>query len=385
MTRPPIQQPGAEPRRKINLMILTSSLVVGGAETVIKALADSIDRSKFNLTIAFLKLHGPIAQQIAQSGTEIIGLADPSGKRVDYFSFRKVLRLIARKNIEVVHTHTTDSMVDASICKLLRPRLRLVHTFHFGNYPHTRKRILWMERVFARLSDYLIAVGVVQKTQICRVHRLKEEQLRTIWNGVALPESAADLSFRRSLKIGDRLLIGTVATLIEQKGLMDLLKVAERMRAVGYDSSRVVFAVVGGGRLKSQLEAERRRLGLDGSVFFVGSVADAAKRALPSFDIFFQPSLWEAMSIVVLEAMASGKPVVATRVGDNPHVIEHDMNGLLVEPRDINGMASALVKLVDDKRERDRLGTAARLRAEQTFSVRRMTQMYEHVYAACTT
>ena len=86
------------------------------------------------------------------------------------------------------------------------------------------------------------------------------------------------------------------------------------------------------------------------------------------------------MSIVILEAMAAGKPIVATRVGENPHIIEDEVDGLLVEPKDIKGMASALGRLIDDAELRCRLGNAAARKVAQKFTVERMTHEYEEIY-----
>jgi glycosyltransferase involved in cell wall biosynthesis len=255
---------------------------------------------------------------------------------------------------------------------MLMPGLRLVHTFHFGNYPHTRPRIIWMERVFSRCADRLYAVGEAQKQQVRRVHHLPDRRIDTIWNGVVLPAPG-----RHVRPENPRPVIGTIATFIEQKGLGDLLRVARRLKDEGREAR---FVVVGDGPLRPELEALRSDLGLDELVAFPGWVTNAASVALPSFDVFFQPSLWEAMSVVVLEAMASAKPVVATAVGETPRVIEDGVSGLLVRPRDTDGMVSALARLLDNPTLRQRLGTAARCRVESSFTVEHMTRAYERAY-----
>ena len=128
----------------------------------------------------------------------------------------------------------------------------------------------------------------------------RDAAIRTIWNGVPYEPVVPDGSFRRSVGGAGRVLIGTIATLIPQKGLSDLLKVARRVSDM---DGRVLFVIVGEGALRPELEALRDELGLGDSVVFAGWVTNASKVALPEFDVFFQPSLWEAMSIAVLEAM----------------------------------------------------------------------------------
>ena len=107
---------------------------------------------------------------------------------------------------------------------------------------------------------------------------------------------------------------------------------------------------------------------------------DDAEVAVPVFDVFFQPSLWEAMSVAILEAMAAGKPVVATRVGENPRVIADGVDGLLVDAKDVDGMAATLRRVIDDAELRRRLGSAAAAKVANQFTMTHMSRSYEKVY-----
>lgn len=364
-----------ERSRKCNLLIVASSLWIGGAETVIRHLAEAIDRNRFNVTVCYLKERGHIGDEIARLGIDIIGIAD--SPKVDYFTFIKLLKVIQSRKIDVVHTHTPHGLVDASLCSLLLPRLKVINTFHFGNYPHAVPRNMWMERIFSRFVTRLIAVGDVQKKQLQAVYGFPDRWISTIRNGVAIRSGSGDAAFRRKFDAENRILIGTIATLIEQKGLSDLLDVAKVIRDSG---RKAVFVIVGEGHLRKELEAKRQKLGLDDTVVFSGWVTNAAEVALPTFDIFFQSSLWEAMSMVILEAMAAGRPIVATQVGENSQVIEDGVDGLLVQPRNIEEMATALCRLIDDQALRVRLGEAARSKVKQFFTVEHMTKAYEELY-----
>ena len=167
------------PVRKKNILIVATSLWIGGAETVIRHLAQNIDRSRFNVSVCYLKQRGYIGDELAKSGIDIVGIADSEEPAVDYLSFRKLVKVIRARRIDVVHTHTTHGLVDASICKLFMPRLKVIHTFHFGNYPHAPSRIIWMERIFSRLADTLYAVGEVQRGQLKSVFRLPDRAIST--------------------------------------------------------------------------------------------------------------------------------------------------------------------------------------------------------------
>lgn len=364
------------PRPKINVLLLSAGLNIGGLEVVIQRLAETIDRTRFNVTVCCIKTLGVIGEQLISAGIDTVTLSDDAAT-TDYFTFLKLLKLIRAKGIQVVHAHTTDALADAAVCKVLLPRLRLIHTFHFGNYPYRPPRHLWMERAFSRLADVRIAVGEVQRRQIMSAFWLHENRIRKVWNGVSAAESAGSSDLRSTLGAEDRVVIGTICTLIEQKGLRDLLAVASAMRTVRH---RVLFVIVGDGPLKQELEAKRLELGIDDFLVFTGWVQDAAKRALPAFDIFFQPSLWEAMSMVVLEAMAAAKPIVATRVGETRYVIQDGEEGILVPPTDISSMTGALLRLVHDPELRRRLGDAAERKFQKSFTVAHMTREYERIY-----
>lgn len=368
---------GVQPRRKCNLLIVASSLWIGGAETVIRHLAESIDRKRFNVTVCCLKQRGTVGDELAMAGIDVVEICDAREPQVDYFTFMKLRKVIRSRRIDIVHTHTAHGLVDAGLCSMLNWRLKVAHTFHFGNYPHTAPRIIWMEHIFSRVADRLFSVGEVQRKQIKTVYRLPDHRIKTIYNGVSIRTGAGDPVFRSRVSAENCLLIGTIATLIDQKGLTYLLDVA---KVISDSGRKVRFVIVGEGHLRAALEAKRRELGLEETVILTGWVANAADVALPTFDIFFQPSLWEAMSMVVLEAMAAGKAIVATRVGENGRIIEDGIDGLLSEPMDVLGMAAALGRVIDDAALRVRLGQAARAKIEQTFTIQQMVNAYEAVY-----
>lgn len=365
--------------RKLNLLILVAGLGAGGAEVEIKHLVHALDRRRFNVTVRCIEAAGMIGEKLIRDGVEVVVLADPGRQKPDYLTFIKLRRLIRAKRLDIVHNHTTDALADAAVCRMLTPRLKLVHTFHFGNYPHADRRNLRIERIFCRIAGKLVAVGEVQRQQIRSTFGLRDAAIQTVWNGVPYEAVVPDGSFRRLVGGTDRVLIGTIATLIPQKGLPDLIKVAQRLREI---ERRVLFVIVGEGALRPELETLRDRLGLTDSVVLPGWIKNASKVALPEFDVFFQPSLWEAMSIAVLEAMAAGRAIVATRVGENSHVIEHGIDGLLAEPGDLDGMTKALARVVGDADLRRRLGNAAAKKASEQFTVDNMARAYERIYLA---
>jgi glycosyltransferase involved in cell wall biosynthesis len=362
---------------RVNVLMLIAGLGLGGAETVVRLLAEAIDRQRFNVILGCVKGLGSAGEQLVAAGADIVCLSDPTKKGTDYLRSLKLRQEVRERKIDVVHTHTTDALVDTGLCKLGMPRLRTIHTFHFGNYPHLPSRHLWLERIFSKLSTRLIAVGENQRQQIRAVYGFGDGRIGMVRNGVPEAATTRDDSFRTQIGAGDRVIIGTVATLIQQKGLQDLILVAKRLKE---QRANALFVIVGEGRLRAELEAMRREHGVEDMVVLAGWVPSAAEVAVPAFDVFFQPSLWEAMSVAVLEAMAAGKPVVVTRVGENPRVIEDGVDGVLVDARDIDGMADALKTVIDDPGLRHRLGGAGAAKVANQFTIGHMSRAYERIY-----
>ncbi|WKZ32637.1 MAG: glycosyltransferase family 4 protein [Thermodesulfobacteriota bacterium] len=360
-------------KSKINLLILNSSLHYGGSETVIANLCRHLDRGLFNVSASFLKFKGKVGEELECDGYEVIGPTAPKRSISRYMTFYDLLRTIRRKKVDIVHSHCTHSLMDSSICRLLCPGIKTAHTFHFGNYPFYNKKYMRFEKFFSRGTDSLVAVADFQRERLREAYGIQDARIRTIWNGVApVPPGRIDIPFPPG-----SLIIGSIGNLIEQKGYIELLQVALCLKKAG---ARAKFVVIGGGPMHESLIAERGRLQLADTVHFQGYLENAASRALPSFDIFFMPSRWEAMPVALLEAMCAGKPIVATDVSDNPRIIEHGRTGLLVKKGAPLEMQSALERLIGEPALRQKMGAEARKDYERRFTVSRMIRSYEELY-----
>jgi glycosyltransferase involved in cell wall biosynthesis len=200
----------------------------------------------------------------------------------------------------------------------------------------------------------------------------------TILNGVDLesftaarvPEEGGLETFR----------VGTVGSLTPQKGYPDLIAAMGILSAEGIPA-RLTF--VGDGPLREELESLASAGGIADSVTFAGTAADV-RPFLSRFDVVAGASLREGLPLSVLEAMASGLPVVTTDVGGNREAVEDGLTGLLVPPGDPAALAEALAGLWADPARRDSMGKAARSRVEERFSARKMVSETESLYESLT-
>ena len=324
------QRPVSGDHRKANLLLLTSVLGIGGAEIVIRDLARHLDRDRFNVSVCCLKALGPTGAELARGGCRHLGAAEHrSGSR----------GLFHRVAIAARPARQTDRRCSQPHHPRTRRRGRVSVPLALGEgCPHVplwqlpepagpyaadgrgflsvcgSPRGCWSGPARADQTD----VSAVRSGDQCRAERRAPA-------GVSKRRSSIPAQHRCRRQASGR----NNRPLCPQKGLHDLLSVARRVRDARHD---VHFVLVGGGDLRGELEQRRHDLGLDETVTFTGVLTNAASRALPSFDIYFQPSLWEAMSISVLEAMAAGKSIVSTDVGEAPHLIDHGTEGFLCKP-----------------------------------------------------
>lgn len=360
-----------------HVLQVNSTLHIGGAERVASLLTRYVDRDKFHVTSCYLKGIGEIGEEMLAAGTTVVPVPGLQEGRRDYGTSLKLRKHIRSTGAAIIHTHDIHGLIDGSLCRISMPGMRHVHTFHFGDYRNRAPRHGRLERILWRVPDAIVAVGHVQSAALSACYRIPPSRIRVIWNGVEKSETKSPQPSLASHLPPGIPVIASISTITRQKGLNDLLKAAADLKQSG---ERFRLLVAGDGPLRSTLLEESRRLGLADTVQFLGWVTEASSKLLPLCDIFVQSSLWEAMSVVVLEAMAAGKPLVVTAVGENPHIISDGETGLIVPPADHQRLAGALRTLLRDRELAARLGQAARVRHAQRFTTAHMVSAYETLY-----
>lgn len=360
------------------LLIVHSTLHIGGAEEVTANLCRHIDRERYDVAVCYLKEKGMIGEKIEAEGTEVFGIPRNKRAKTDYFTGFRLRQVIRARGVSLIHTHDVHGLADGTLCRLTTPGLRSVHTFHYGRYPDRDKPFRTIESACWRFISAPVAVSQVQAENMARLYKMPPGRVSVLWNGVDVSPAKAVPDFIVEARAQGKTVIGSINTLIEQKGMFDLLETAAILKRSGRRD--FVFLIAGDGHLRDPLNARIAELQLQDEVRFLGWVKDAARVMIEHIDIFFQPSLWEAMSIVLLEAMAAGRPIVATGVGETPRVVTSGEHGLLVKPQDNTDMAQALTRLLDDTGLRTRLGQAARQRYSQEFTATAMADRYMQLY-----
>jgi sugar transferase (PEP-CTERM/EpsH1 system associated) len=370
--------------QEIRILHVIETLEMGGAETVVANLVNNMSPG-FHPGVCCLVSTGSIAKRI-RPDVEIIELGK-TGEGNDYRIPFRLAKILESRRIDIVQSHDWGTLLEtvgaAALARTAAVHMAHGPTIHYpaGDGWAPMKR--WVRRRTERLASLklkrAIAVSEVVRRELVEHIGIPAKKVVLVHNGIDLTskplENLEEKRQRLGWGAGDVLLI-TVGRLAPIKNYSVLLQ-ALAMAAVGTPKLRLVM--VGDGSERSKLEAEAGQLGLASRVIFLGERSDV-KDWLAIAHIFVLPSIYEGISIALLEAMAAGLPAVVSRVGGNPEVVVEGQTGLLVESGDAAGLAFAMVELAGDEMRRRRMGVAARSRVEDEFDLAKTVQRYEEIY-----
>ena len=303
--------------------------------------------------------------------------------RLEFAPWRKLIAYMREWEADVLHAHKFGSNVWGS---LIAPRAHVpVFVAHEQTWSYKGKlhRKLLDRHLIARRADAFIAVSNEDRRRMVEVERIPAAKVRYIPNGVpdsSLAASGRDVRDELGIAPG-RPVIGVVAIPRPQKALDVLIRAAVLLRK---EFPSIAVLMVGGSNTEETAEERRLRsliseLGLANTVSMLGARADVPD-LVNVFDVAVLCSDYEGTPLAVMEYMAAGKPVVATRVGGVPDLIEDGVNGLLVQPRDPEALATAIVSLLRNPHRAISMGESGRERRRTEFSIEATTRKVEALY-----
>lgn len=286
---------------------------------------------------------------------------------------------------DIVHTHTSKAGILGRLAARLVGIPHVVHTphghvfhGHFGRL--TAGVFLAIERFFSAFTDKLVAISAGERGDYVGLKVAAAGDVVTIHSGVDVDSFSAGsrdpVAKKRSLGLDPRRpLVGFVGWLLPIKGPMHLLNAMARVWGKHPDA---VLVMVGKGELEAKLRQRVAAMNADDRVKFLGWREDV-REVMPLFDVFVLPSLNEGMGRVLVEAMAAGVPVVASRTGGIPDLVRDGETGILVAPMDEAGLAEGLSRLLADSAQARRMGARGRLRCRE-FSLASMVEKLDTLY-----
>ena len=369
-------------RGRLKVVYVIGALDVGGAEGQLIALAQGLDSARFEPVIVCLAQAGALAGRIERGRVRLESVAlrglSPWRQPGQILArFGRLVRFLRRERPDVVHGFLFHGYVlGTAVARLCRVPVVVQSRRSLGIFKAGRPHYVALERLATRFTDMVVANSEGVREDAIRREGLPRGKTLVIYNGVdAHAVVPPDPDLVKALE-GARPVVGVVANLIGYKGHRFFL---EAWSTVLRAHPAAVALLVGDGPLRAELEALVRERGLGASVRFLGARPDVTA-ILSLVDLVVHPSLQEGFSNAILEAMAAGKPVVATAVGGSPEAIADGETGLLVPPEDSAALAGAMLRLLGEPGTAARMGEAARRRAATEFGMARMVEQYEALY-----
>lgn len=356
-------------RNKITVVHVVLQLQTGGMEKLLVEFARHADRSRFDLRFVSMSGGGPVVEELAALDWPVDVLHAPPGLRPSLVW--KLARLLHRWQADVVHLHNSSPLIYGGPAARLAGVSPVIYTRHGQRHQASRSQTA-LFRLASRCADRIVCVSD-DSASLCLAEGLSRQKVCRIWNGIDTDRFA----FAGPQAAGPAVMVGRLSP---EKDVETLIR-ATSLVVQQQPSFRLEIA--GDGISLPSLQKLSAELGLEKHVRFLGAVRDVAG-VLGRASLFALPSLTEGISLTLLEAMARGLPVVATRVGGNPEAVTEGQTGLLVPPRSPEALAHAIRRVQTDPHAAAAMGQAGRWRVEQHFDVRSMVQRYESVYRGLT-
>jgi len=369
----------------MRILHLISSVGLFGAERVAVELSKSLKKTYHCEPILGVirnvyNPHEEISEEAKRN--DILYTVFSCRNQLDFKLVFSIREFIKKNRVDIIHCHGYKSNFYGLLAS--KGQVPSVTTNHNWLTAHWKlKTYCFLDSLWIRFFDRIVAVSNEVKKDMLS-YKIPEEKIRVIDNGIALERFEKlvetknmknQLGFEEKIRI-----IGTIGSLVIEKGHIYLLEAARQILDGVKD---LKFLIIGDGPLRKQLEEKSERLGIKKDVIFMGQRKDIPE-LLMAMDIFVLPSIKEGLPVVLLEAMAAKRPVIATRVGAIPKVIENKDIGILVEPKDIKGLRDAIINLINDPGRMNLLAREGFNRVCMNFSSDEMGKHYLKLYKEIT-
>jgi len=354
-------------KRRLRVAIIVNSLYVGGSEKMVAQLTNALDNEELEILLIVNRENseGENEKIVEKSIAEIIYTGKGDG-----FSLKSYLRIwtiLDRFSPEIIHTHLSTWIY--SLLWAFVHRVKIIHTIHFS--PKSENDSL-MRRVislsYKRNIIVPVAISYSIRNEFMEIYNISENMVEVIFNPVDT------VLFRPSTKVNHtKICFISVGRLVDVKNIPLLL---EAFSIVNKKIMKVELKIVGDGMLYEYLNEKVDSLNLRDFVKFIGN-SNNVSNELQNADIFISASKSEGLPLSILEAMATGLPIVATKVGGVPDIVTD--NGILVESENVNELAAAMYCLAIDDSLRSSMGSKSRKNVLE-FDISNIAKQYKNVY-----
>ena len=360
----------------MNVLFLTTHLNTGGITSYLFTLSRQL--KGLGLSVSIASSGGDRQDDFAALGVSLLTVNIRTKSELDprlYAAVFRLRRIISQESIDVVHAQTRVTQVMGTLLSKMTPAV-------YCSTCHGFFRPRWPRKVFPCWGKAVIAISPAVRQHLRDDFHVPEEHITLIRNGLdseefSLKSREEKRALRRERQLPAGPLLGIVARLSDVKGHTVLIDAMPMVLARFPD---VRLLIVGEGKTGPDLKRRVETLGLETRVIFL-PVVNRTADILPLLDIFVLPSLQEGLGLSAMEAQAAGLPVIASRVGGLPSLIEDGRTGRLVEPRNSGQLAEAIIELLKNPEEAEAMGRRARAFIEREYSARQMARDTVKLYS----
>ncbi len=368
-------------RDRIRILYFVNTTVRAGVEEHVLSLVERLDRNEFDISLACPEeLISSMEDELRRTGARLLPVRISGWRQVD--RVRRLLGFMKKERIDIVHSHMFISTFFAAPIARMAGVPVVVDTSH-GREAWRRSRLgrsFVVDRFIARFVDRVIAVSEDTARYLVNEKGISADKVTVIHNGRDLsrfdPVRSAN-GLRKSLGIAkEDITITVVGRLEPQKGHRYFF---EALPPLMERHPNVKALIVGDGSLEGELKEQCSRLGISDRVVFTGFLNDVPE-VLSLSDVVVLPSLYEGLPLTAIEASAMARPVIATAVDGTPEVIMDGRTGILVRPKDPEGLRDAMFRLVTDEATRRSYGDMGRRTVTERFSLDRQVKRTAMLY-----
>ncbi len=365
--------------KKVKVLHLITGIDVGGAEQYLLSTCRASNRKRFEIIVCYLRGKGALRKEFESSGVTVCNFSGSWWSVISRYG--RLLNFIQSARFDIVHTHLIRATLAGRIlARLASTRIVFTTEHNVSNWQRRYFVVTLLYRWTAGNVHRIFAISDAVRESLVTIGKIDPDKVEVLRPGVDVSEfvqKAGNSSRRSRANFSEATpVIGCIGRFDVRKGQRVLVDAVARLRE---EYPRLKLILVGDGETRPAIESQVSQLGLESHVVFKG-IQRNIREMLRAFDVVVFPSISEGLGVAILEAMAMGKLIVASRVGGIPEAITDGKQGRLVEPGDPVRLANAIKEVLTDTVAARRMKAAARAKCKSDFDVRVVVRRLEQVY-----
>lgn len=352
-----------------NILYFTRTMGLGGTENVVLQLCEIMNN---NNKIIVCSCGGVNVEQLESMGIKHYLIPDIESKnpKVVIKTLKILLKIIRNEEIDIIHTHHRMAAFYARIVGIIK-KIIFINTAH--NTFNDKK---WLTKFVYKKAN-LIAVGKEVERNLCDFYEIPNEQVYVIYNGIKpFDRKIKKIDILDEFKKNGKFIVGNIGRISPQKGLKYFINA---IPLVLKENEDVKFVIVGDGEEREELEEYVKNLNIKNNVVFMGYRSDI-QNVISQIDLVVLSSLWEGLPLTPLEAFSVGKTIVATAVDGTIEIVEDEINGMLVEPKNSILIAEKIIRVLENKEKKKFMEENAYNTYLDKFNIKVFEEKYKAYY-----